>query len=317
MGLAITAFTGTLASAGAATPAPGANLGYVALANSVPPTTDNVTGSYTSSKMQIEVAVAPRDEAGLNTMLAALYDKNSPSYHRWLSTGQFDARFAPTPATQSAVAEFLSTSGLTVMPSGSPFLVRATGSSAQIQRTFHTTLNSFKNPQGVKYFANSTPVYVPSAIAGSALGVVGLTNTVREATHVSHAHFRNTLRRPAKAAATSGCETGYPTKQQLFALEDNGTNFPSGYGAGPGCSGLTPSQENSLYSAPNLGAKAKGSGVSIGVFELSAYQQSDIQHWAHQFYGPNYTPPLVDVNVDGGPLAPQCPVGDTCPPDFN
>ena len=33
MGLAITAFTGTLASAGAATPAPGASLGYVALAN--------------------------------------------------------------------------------------------------------------------------------------------------------------------------------------------------------------------------------------------------------------------------------------------
>ena len=91
MGLAITAFTGTLASAGAVTPAPGASLGYVALANSVPKTTDNVTGSYSTSKMQIEVAVAPRDEAGLNTMLAALYDKNSPSYHRWLSTGQFDA----------------------------------------------------------------------------------------------------------------------------------------------------------------------------------------------------------------------------------
>ena len=35
MGLAITAFTGALASAGAATPAPGASLGYVALANSV------------------------------------------------------------------------------------------------------------------------------------------------------------------------------------------------------------------------------------------------------------------------------------------
>ena len=139
MGLAITAFTGTLASAGAATPAPGANLGYVALANSVPPTTDNVTGSYSSSKMQIEVAVAPRDEAGLNTMLAALYDKNSPSYHRWLSTGQFDARYAPTPAARTAVAKFLSSSGLTVVPSGSPFLVRATGSSAQIQRTFHTS----------------------------------------------------------------------------------------------------------------------------------------------------------------------------------
>jgi kumamolisin len=317
MGLAITAFTGALASAGAATPAPGASLGYVALANSVPKTTDTVTGSYSSSKMQVEVAVAPRDEAGLNRLLAALYDKNSPQYRHYLTTGQFDARYAPTPAARDAVTKFLSGAGLTVVPSGSPFLVRATGSSAQIQRTFHTTLNSFKDSHGVGYFANSTPVYVPSAIAGSALGVIGLTNTVREATHVNHNHFRNTLRRPAKASSTSGCETGYPTKQQLFAFFDNGTNFASGYGAGPGCSGLTPSQENSLYSAPNLGAKAKGAGVDIAVFELSAYQQSDIAHWAHQFYGPGYTPPLVDVNVDGGPLAPQCPAADLCPPEFN
>src|SRR5262249_23594288 len=155
-----------------------------------------------------------------------------------------------------------------VVPSGSPFLVRATGSSSQIERTFHTTLNSFKDPQGTKYFANSTPVYVPGSLAGSTLGVVGLTNTVRNAVHSKH--FRNTMRRPAKASSMSGCETGYPTKQQLFDLFDNGTNFASGYGAGPGCSGLTPSQDNSLYGAPNFGPRGKGKGVNIAVFELSA-----------------------------------------------
>ena len=52
------------------------------------------------------------------------------------------------------------------------------------------------------------------------------------------------------------------------------------------------------------------------MFELSAYQHSDIATWAHQFYGPGYTPPLVDVNIDGGPLNPECPVGDQCPPQF-
>ncbi len=35
------------------------------------------------------------------------------------------------------------------------------------------------------------------------------------------------------------------------------------------------------------------------------------------FYGAAYTPPLVDITVDGGPLNPICPAGDTCPPDFN
>jgi len=315
MGLAITAFTGTLASAGAATPAPGASLGYVALANSVPPTTDNVTGSYSSSKMQIEVAVAPRDEAGLNTTLAALYDKNSPSYHHWLTSGQFDARYAPTPAARTAVAKFLSSSGLSVVPSGSPYLVRATGSSAQIQRTFHTQLNTFKDPQGTKYFANSTPVYMPSSLAGASLGVIGLTNTVRDAQHVYR--INNTMRRPAKAASTTSCETPYPTAQQLFDNIVGDQPLSLGYGAGPGCSGLTPSQDNSLYGAPNLGARGKGKGVDIAVFELSAYLHSDIATWAHQFYGPGYNPPLVDVNVDGGPLNPQCPAGDTCPPEFN
>jgi subtilase family serine protease len=314
IGLAITAFTGTLASAGAATPAPGANLGFVALANSVSPTTDNVTGSYSSSKMQVEVAVAPRDEAGLNSMLAALYDKNSPSYHRWLSTGQFDARYAPTPASRDAVAKFLSGSGLTVAPSGSPYLVRATGSSAQVQSTFHTTLNSFKDPQGTKYFANSTPVYLPGSIAGSALGVIGLTNTVRDAQHVYR--VSKTLRTPAKASSATSCETPYPTKQQLFDNIVGGQPLAFGYGAGPGCSGLTPSQDNSLYGAPNVGSRGKGKGVDIAVFELSAYLHSDIATWAHQFYGPGYHPPLVDVNIDGGPLNPDCPVGDQCPPSI-
>jgi kumamolisin len=315
MGLAITAFTGTLASAGAATPAPGANLGYVQLANSVPPTTDNVTGSYSSPKMQVEVAVASRDEAGLNTMLAALYDKNSPSYHRWLTTAQYDARFAPTPAARNAVAKFLSSSGLTVVPSGSPFLVRATGSSAKVQSTFNTTLNNFRDPQGTQYFANSTPVYLPGSIAGSSLGVIGLTNTVRDAQHVFR--FNNTMPTSADGGSATNCETTYPTAQQLFDHIVGGQPLPHGYGAGPGCSGLTPSQDNSIYGAPHLGPRVKGKGADIAVFELSAYQHSDIATWAHQFYGPGYNPPLVDVTIDGGPLNPRCPTGDQCPLQFN
>src|SRR5258708_3765814 len=95
--LAITAFTGALASAGAATAAPAAGQAFVALGGSVSPTTDVITGNYTSSKMQIEVAIAPRDAAGLNAELSALYDKNSSQYHRWLTNRQFDARYAPLP----------------------------------------------------------------------------------------------------------------------------------------------------------------------------------------------------------------------------
>jgi subtilase family serine protease len=314
LGLGVAAFTGALGSV-AATAAPASEM--VALANSVSPTTDTIVGGYSSSNMQIEVALAPRDQAGMNSLLAALYDKNSPLYHQWLKTGQFDARFAPTSSTVKDVTSFLSASGLKVLSSDSPFLVRASGSSTQVADAFNTTLSTFKDPQGIKYFSNSTPVMMPRDIAGDSLGVIGLSNTSRPFSTTKR--VRGTFR-PLGAFLGSNhnsCETGYVTKQQLFNYVNNGTGFAYGYGGGPDCSGLTPSQTNSIYSAPNLGPRAQGQGVTLGLFELSAYQASDIDTWAHQFYGPGYTPPLENVTVDGGPLAPVCPTGDTCPPDYN
>jgi subtilase family serine protease len=314
LGLGLAALTGALGSVGAATAATTAGQGYVALPNSVPATTDTIVGAYSSSKMQIEVALAPSDPAGLSSELQALYTKGSASYQQWLTPGQFDASYAPTAAAQSAVASYLSGSGLTVEASPSPFLVRATGSSAQVSSAFDTTISNYVDPRGIEYYSNSAPVSLPSTIAGDALGVIGLTNTVRDSQSVVPTN--NVLRPLAKQTATSGCETPYPTKEQLFGVLA-GESFPYGYGGGPGCSGLTPSQTNSIYGAPNVGPRGKGEGVKLAVFELSAYQQSDIDTWAHQFYGPGYTPPLENITVDGGPLNPVCPNGDTCPPEYN
>jgi subtilase family serine protease len=284
--------------------------GLVTFANSVSATTDAVAGNYSNSRMQIEVALVPRDESGLTSLLSGLYTKGSATYHHWLTPAQFDARFAPAAATTDAVAKYLTESGLKVTSSGSPFLVRATGPSSHVTGAFHTALKTYKNKKGQTYFANSTPVELPSSLAGSTLGVVGLTNTVRA---------QSMIMRPIghKQGSSSKCETPYVTRQQLFNYFNSGVGFSSGYGGGPGCSGLTPSQTNSLYDAPSVGPKGKGAGVTAALFELSAYQESDIVHWAHHFYGPGYTPRLTNIIVDGGPLNPVCPTGDQCPPSFN
>ena len=50
----------------------------------------------------------------------------------------------------------------------------------------------------------------------------------------------------------------------------------------------------------------------MAVFELSGYTSSDITTYARKFFGRRYTPRLVNVNVDGGPLTPHCPKGDSC-----
>jgi subtilase family serine protease len=283
--------------------------GFSAIPGSIKPTTDLDTGEFTSSKMSVEVVLAPRDPSQLSDLLTNLYDSNSASYRQWLAKGEFNSRFAPTDAQIAAIADHLRASGLVVEESSSPFLVRASGPSSTVEAAFGTTLHNYRNSKGINYFSNTSAVRLPTSVVSGVLGVIGLSNTVR---------VQSMVVRPAKhGAPIPSCEAPYVTAAQLFAAVNDGTSFPFGYGGAPGCNGLTPSQTNSIYGAPNLGPMGKGAGVNIAVFELSAYQHSDIETWAHYFYGADYRPPLVDVTVDGGPLDPVCPTLDTCPPNYN
>jgi len=266
-----------------------------------------------ASRMSVEVVLQPGNAKGLSSLMASLYTKGSADYGHWLSAGQFDSRFAPSSATVRAMTSYLQSKGLSVQRTGAPFLLRAIGSSTQVGAAFGTTINNYRNAQGKKFFSNNSAASVPDSLASSVLGVVGLTNTVRLKPAVQLASSGST----SSAGHGSGepsCEIPYPrTLAQLEAIPADGPF--NGYGGGPGCSGLTPSQTNSIYNAPNAGPRGKGAGANVAVFELSAYNQSDITHWAQTFYGPGYHPRLVNINVDGGPLAPntsQCPVGDTC-----
>jgi subtilase family serine protease len=321
LGLAAVALTGAFASAPAATAAvSGATPRFTAIRSSLPATTDRQAGAFTAPTMSVEVALAPRNARGLAGELAAVYTKGSGRYHKWLPKGEFDRRYAPDGAERAAVTGYLRKTGLRVTPSGSPFLIRVTGSSAKITAAFHTALRRYVDARGIRYFSNSAAVSLPTPIAGGVTGVIGLTDTVREHSMIARPHGRAHARSVPKPAApgaakaaSAGCESGYPTDAQFFDLVNNGTGFPFGYGGAPGCSGLTPAQTGSVYGAPRPGPHTRGRNVTAAVFELSAYRPSDISTWAGTFYGPRYTPTLSDVNVDGGPLAPACPAGDTCP----
>jgi subtilase family serine protease len=318
LGLAAIALTGgpsavpASASSASASPAPR----FAALADSVPATTDHPIGGYSSSRMSIEVSLAPSHQAALASELRAAYTTGSRGYHQWLRRGQFDAMFAPSAAERAAVAGYLRSQGLRLGPSASPFLIRATGSSGRIEMAFRTSLSSFRDSRGIEYFANSSAVELPATISGGVLGVVGLTNTIREhpaAIPVTRAHPATT----AHGHNPTSCEASYPSTAELFAFANNGTSFPYGYGGGPDCTGLTPSQVDSIYAAPHAGPRGQGAGVTEAVFEQGGYLTSDIGTWAHTFYGSQYTPALADRIVDGGPLNPQCPAGDSCPASFN
>jgi kumamolisin len=309
--VAASALAGETAAAAAASgesgPAVTAGNEFSAISGSFKATTDVDIGEYSSSNMTVEVVLAPSNEAQLSDLLTNLYDSTSASYQQWLSSGEFYAQFAPSDAQIAAVENHLQSYGLVVQASPSPFLVRASGPSSVVAAAFGTSIHNYRNAKGITYFSNVSEVRLPASVAAGARGVVGLSNTVRLHSHV-------VLPEKHHSPPPPGCEAPYPTRAQLYDAVNNGVGFPFGYGGGPGCNGLTPSQTNSIYGAPNLGPRGQGAGVNLAVFELSAYTQSDITTWAQYFYGHRYTPPLVDINVDGGPLGTTttCPVGDTC-----
>jgi subtilase family serine protease len=279
------------------------------------PVSATKTGPLSTPRMSVEVVLRPGNEAGLSSLLNALYTRGSGDYGHWLAAGQFNSEFAPSHATVGAMTAYLQREGLTVQPTSTPFLLRAIGSSARIDAAFATTVDKYRNARGVSFYSNATPASVPASVASSVLGVVGLTNTVR-------LHSQSSVQSAAAGSGGPGggepsCEIPYPTTlAQLQAIPLNGPF--NGYGGGPGCSGLTPSQTNGIYNAPSAGSRAQGAGANVAVFELSAYNHSDITTWAHTFYGHQYHPRVVNINVDSGPLGnPKlandgCPMGDSC-----
>ena len=315
LGMAIAAGPLLIVPAGAATahatsgPAGTAATAFSTLPQSVQPTTDAAIGNFTSAQMSVEVILSPGNALQLSSMLADVYNPNSPNYRHWLGKGEFNARFAPSSAQVAAVASYLRENGLVVGQSVSPFIVRASGSSAAVGAAFKTNLQIYRSSRGSTYFSNASAVALPTALAANVLGVVGLSDT---------AHARSQVKVALNhGSAAASCEAPYPNRAQLFELYLKNVVPPLGYGGGPGCNGLTPSQDNSLYGAPNLGTRGKGAGVNLALFELSAYKRSDIAKWARTFYGQAYSPRLVDIIVDGGPLSPSCPSKDTCPPELN
>ena len=239
-------------------------------------------GPYASSTMGVEVVLEPRDASLMTADLAALYNPSSASYHKWLSRGSFAARFDPSPAVEASVAAYLRQQGLTVVAGSSPFLVRAVGSSDRVAAAFATTIDRYRAPNGDAFFAPAASVRVPADLSGVVDGVIGLADTAQEL--------------PLDIRTGSGPAVAH-------------------YGAGPEGSGLTPSQLDGIYgagAAVAAGARGQGKGVTMGVFELSGYTASDITTYARKFFGQKYTPRLVNIDVDGGPLTPQCPTGDVC-----
>ena len=109
--------------------------------------------------------------------LASISDPASASYGKWLTTSQFKPRYAPAAADVDAVQSWLKGQGFALRDTLGGMYVEASGTTAQINKVFGTTLKNYSY-QGKTVHANSTalslPENTPSAVIGVVSGVLGL-----------------------------------------------------------------------------------------------------------------------------------------------
>ena len=78
-----------------------------------------------SKPISVTVWLHPHNKATLDSMVQDMYDKSSPSYHRFLTLKEFNKQFAPTAKDAATVRDFLNSSQSNSDGSTSSHRVRA------------------------------------------------------------------------------------------------------------------------------------------------------------------------------------------------
>ena len=117
-----------------------------------------------------------QQEAQLQTYIQSVHDPNSPNYRQWLTPAEFGRRFGVSDSDLAAVTQWLTQQGFTVnRVSAARIAIEFSGTVAQVQSAFHTTIHNYV-VNGEQHWANASDPQIPSALAPVVAGVVALHN---------------------------------------------------------------------------------------------------------------------------------------------
>jgi len=209
-------------------------------------------------------------EQGLEALLAAQQDRNSPLFHQWLSAEEFGRRFGISENDLSQVVGWLTDMGFAVEPvAESRRQVVFSGTAAQIEAAFQTEIHAYR-VNGVIHHANATDLAIPAALAPAISGVLSV-----------HDFYSKPMHARIAPAAPAPEFTG-----------GSGTHY------------LTPGDFTTIYNlGPLYGSSTNGTGQSIAIVARSNLKPADIAGFRTSF-GLVANDPTVIVNgADPGVLS--------------
>jgi len=135
-------------------------------------------GVAAGTSVAFDLNLSLRNAAAAQALVTAISTPGSAQYRHFLTQAQWVARFAPTRASVASAETWLRQQGFAIgaVPADRLF-IPASGSAAQVQRAFNTTLGTYKVNGKDLRLANSA-LSIPTAIAGVVSGVVGVNQSL-------------------------------------------------------------------------------------------------------------------------------------------
>jgi subtilase family serine protease len=239
--------------------------------------------SLQMDQMLLVLQRSTAQQSALEKLLAAQQDKNSPSYHQWLSPEQFGEQFGASDADIQKISAWLQSQGFQVNSvSKGRDLINFSGNAAQVRNAFHTTMHQYV-VNDRDHVANAADPAIPAALAPVVAGVRSL----------------NDFFPTPKYRATAAHGMAAKLHPHLTLTDGNGNTL---YGVGP-------TDFATIYNILplwNASSAIDGNGVTIAIVSASDINATDVTQFRTIFGLPTikFTKVIPNGSTDPGVVGP-------------
>ena len=222
--------------------------------------------------MNLDVVLALRDPAGLDSFLKELYDPATPFYRQFLTVPEFTERFGPTQEDYDAVVRFATANGFEVVGGTRDGMdVQIKGPVSAIESAFHLKLRTYQHPTENRTFY--APDREPTTDLSFALWhVSGLDNY-----SIPHPMF---VKKSDYAKA--------------HGIDEKAVVSHATTGSGPSASFLGSDMRAAYYG----GTALTGAGQNLGLFEYLGTDLTDLSTYFKNV-GQTINVPITLLSTDG------------------
>jgi subtilase family serine protease len=242
-----------------------------------------------SARVSFELVLKLRDASGAKSLVRAISSPGSASYRHYLTASQWESRFSPATKQVSSARAWLASEGFKVgAVSKDRITISASGTAAQVEKAFGTTLKNYKLHGHTVRMAAST-MSVPASLSGSVVGALGINQNIATPANAS-ASAAST-----RANADAATNPFPPAPPAFITAPPCGSSYSAKIATvtppfGHGYPGKVPYQvcgykPGQLRSAYNIGSAHTGQGVTVAV--IDAYGSSTIARDSARYFRMN------------------------------